>query len=186
MGLGGSKKEPEPSYTDSTKGYTSALTGGLVGIKDRAYEYYEYGENYPYFCAVFLTGCLFIVLSCFFIPVIVVSPYKTANLFNMGCSIILISFAVLHGPKEYCINRFLCGPSPRNYFAAGFLVCIVLCIYVSVFKRSFILTLLVLIIEVGCLVFFLMSYFPGGVNGVSKLFTTIWSSIKGLGKLCDS
>ena len=165
---------------------TSGLTGGISGIRERAYEYYEYGENYPYFCIVFLTGCLFIILSFFFIPVMPVSPYKTANLFNMGCTVILISFAVLHGPHEYCVNRFLCGPYPRNLFALGFLVCICLSIYVSIFQRSFILTLIVLVAELACLAFFLMTYFPGGVGGVSKLFSTVWSSIKNIAKWCDS
>ena len=176
----------EPTYADSAKGFGASMTSGLVGLKSKAYEYYEYGENYPYFCAVFLTGCLFIILSFFFIPVMVISPYKTANLFNMGCLVILISFAVLHGPKEYCINRFLCGPKPRNLFAMGFFVCIFLSIYVSIIKKSFILTLIVLILEVGCLIFFLMTYFPGGVDGVSKLFKTIWGSLQSIGKLCDS
>ena len=163
----------------------SSATSGLVGLKDRAQEYYEYGENYPYFCAVFLTGCLFIVLSFFFLPVMVVSPYKTANLFNMGCGVILISFAVLHGPKEYCIDDFLCGPKPRNFFAIGFFVCIFLSIYVSIFRRNFILTLIVLLCQIGCLVFFLMTYFPGGIAGVKKLFTTVWGSLKSIGKLCN-
>ena len=131
------------------RGYASSFSAGLTGAataaRDRAYEYYEYGENYPYFCGVFLIGWLFISMSTFFIPVMPVSPYKTANLFNMGCITILISFAVLHGTKEYCINQFLCGPKPRNFFAIGFFLCIILSIYVSIIQRSFLLTLLVLI-----------------------------------------
>ena len=89
MGLGGSS-DPKPSYTDTAKGYSASVTETFTGFKDRAYEYYEYGENYPYFCAVFLTGALFIFLSFFFIPVMPVSPYKTANLFNMGHAIMCI------------------------------------------------------------------------------------------------
>ena len=138
-----------PSYTETARGYasslTTGLTGGLTGVRDRAYEYYEYGENYPYFCGVFLVGWLFIFLSTCFIPVMPISPYKTANLFNMGCITILVSFAVLHGVKEYCVKQFICGPKPRNFFAIAFIACSLLSIYVSIIQQSFFLTLIVLI-----------------------------------------
>ena len=69
-------------------------------------QYHELA-TYRHFCFIFMAGAFFIFMSFCMLPTIVVTPTTVANLFNIGSITILISFAVLWGPKEFCLDRFL-------------------------------------------------------------------------------
>ena len=111
-------------------------------------------------------------------------PKKLASWFNIGLIFILISFGVQKGFKEFFVDQFFCGPKPRNYFSIGFLVALVFCSFFAIAKESFIGTLIFLIIEAVLGAYFIGSYWPGGVEGVTMFFKTLCTGIKNVCTSC--
>ncbi len=109
------------------------------------------------------------------LPFIIFKVRAIANLFNAGAITILISFGVLWGAREFWLDRFFY--SSRSIYAFGFTSTMGVCIYYSFFKESYLMTLLTLIAELGFLLYFIASYFPGGVNGVTKMLKAAWTMI---------
>ena len=103
------------------------------------------------------------------IPWIVIKPALVANLFNLGAGTIMASFGFLWGPMEL-LKRFMQGA--KKMYALGFLVSFVLCLYMSLIKQSFFMTLIVLCFEVSFLMYFICSFFPGGQQGLNTLLKT--------------
>ncbi len=131
-------------------------------------EVIETSKNYGKFAVIFLVGCFFVFLSLLMLPFIIFKVRTVANLFNTGAITIFISFTVLWGAREFCLNRFL--NKARSLYAIGFLASLVLCVYYSFFKESYLMTLITLIAELCFVIYFVASYFPGGIDGVKSMF----------------
>ena len=101
------------------------------------------------------------------LPWVVINPSGVANFFNVGSLIIIASFAILYGPEEFFKRRLLKGP--KKGYIIGYLVSLVICLYASIIRGSFILTFLALMAEFGFMLYFIASYFPGGRDGMTKL-----------------
>lgn len=157
------------------------VKGGLSTLTQKAKDAANYGTNYKYFCIMFLIGCVFMVITLFCLPTFPISPKRPALLFNIGMICILISFGIQRGFKVFFIDQFFCGERPRNFFAIGFVITALLCLFVGVVKDSFIWTLIFFILELALCIYFLASYFPGGLEGVNYFFKFLWECIK---KLC--
>ena len=114
------------------------------------------------------------------LPWILISPSSVANLFNLGSVIILASFAIFHGFEEFFLRKFMVGE--RKFYAVGYCVALILCIYSSIFADSYILTFVCLAAEIGFMMYFVASYFPGGKEGLTKCLKAAWEMIKGCGR----
>ena len=68
-------------------------------------------------------------------------------LINLGSICILSSFGFLKGFYNYFVKELMCGP--RKYFALGYLISIVLSVYASMVKKSYLATLFTLGVEVS-------------------------------------
>lgn len=132
-------------------------------------------KNYGKFALLFVIGCFFIFLSLLMLPFIIFQVRSIANLFNLGAIIILFSFAVLWGAHEFWVKRFFY--STRSVYAIGFVVSMALCIYYSFFKESYLMTLVTLAAELCFIIYFIASYFPGGIEGVTKLLQAAWTTL---------
>ncbi|WPG99727.1 Hypothetical protein R9X50_00254600 [Acrodontium crateriforme] len=105
---------------------------------------------------------LFIV--CFiFMPAFMLKPRKFAILWSMASALFLSSWAVMMGPFIYA--RHLISPE-RVPFTATYFGSIVLTLYFAVGLQSTILTLISAIVQVVALVWYLVSYFPMGSQGL--------------------
>ena len=113
---------------------------------------------YPYFIGLFCLGIFFLFLALCFLPFIVIAPRKCANLINVGSLCILGSFAILNGPQEF-ITKLI---KEKGLFFVGYIGSIIMTIYASMVLKSYILTIVFLVVEVVCLLRFMCSYFPGG------------------------
>ena len=155
------------------------MSGATQGLNDL----YAQSEMYPYFIALFMTGCFFLFLALWFLPFIVVAPRKCANLINVGAICILSSFAVIKGAYQFFITDMLCHPT-KWFFAWTYLVSMICTLYASMVLKNYILTLIALGIEVVCLLYFICSYFPGGTKGMKYMLNFTWTGIKKLFKCC--
>ena len=100
------------------------------------------------------------MLSFFLLPYFVIAPQKVSMLISLGSMCILGSFGFLKGFYNYFIVELLCGP--RRYYALGYILSILFSLYASMIKKSYLLTMLTLVLEVVFLLYFICSSFPGG------------------------
>ncbi|KAF2171384.1 hypothetical protein M409DRAFT_63687 [Zasmidium cellare ATCC 36951] len=105
---------------------------------------------------------LFVV--CFtLLPILSLRPRKFAILWSMASALFLGSWAVMMGPLVYV--RHLISQE-RLPFTATYFGSIALTLYFAVGLRSSILTLMSSIVQLVALVWYLVSYFPMGSQGL--------------------
>ncbi|CAF3790775.1 unnamed protein product [Rotaria sp. Silwood1] len=124
-------------------------------------------------CLVMGIFCLF--LSSLFIPVIVIKARKFALLFSFGSLFFLSSFSMLWGPTNHLKHLTNVDRLP---FSISYLVTLICTIYYSVLVKSYFFTIIFALLQIGALIWYVVSYIPGGARGLkffSKLFYTFVS-----------
>ncbi|ULU05597.1 hypothetical protein L5515_014042 [Caenorhabditis briggsae] len=121
--------------------------------------------------------CIIGAIFCFstaavLIPVILVSTRKFAALNTLGSVLMLLSFAFLLGPKSYITH--LASPQ-RRLVTVSYLSALFATLYSSLWLKSTIFTLVAAIFQGFTLVWYILSYVPGGERGLffmTSLFTS--------------
>lgn len=133
------------------------------------------GKALMYFGLFLASGVFFIVIAfTMFLPVMVLMPQKFAICFTLGCCFIIGSFFALKGPMNQLSHM---SSKERLPFTVGFVGSMVGTIYVSMVLHSYILSVLFSILQVLALVYYVISYFPGGSAGMKFLSSTLTSSV---------
>ncbi|KAJ8021609.1 Protein transport protein SFT2 [Holothuria leucospilota] len=122
--------------------------------------------------------CLLGGLACFlfawcFLPVLALKPRKFALLYTLGSIFTLGSFALLWGPVNHLKHLFSVQRLP---FTAAYFGTIAATLYFVFVKQITLMALICSICQVIALVWYLVSYIPGGQTGLtffSKLFATV-------------
>ncbi|RKF58931.1 Protein transport protein SFT2 [Erysiphe neolycopersici] len=114
------------------------------------------------------SGCNIGALVCFVIcfalwPIMMAKPRKFAILWSLGSLLFVASWAAMMGPWTYAKHLI---SQPRLPFTATYFGSIILTLYFSLGLHSTILTLFSSLIELICLVWYLISYFPMGSSGL--------------------
>ncbi|XP_065210798.1 uncharacterized protein LOC135838903 [Planococcus citri] len=128
------------------------------------------------FCICLCVSGLFFGLSLLYIPVIVLKARKFALCFTLGSCSTLCSFAFLWGPVNYL--KHLCSVE-RLPFTAVYFASLSATLYFAMVMQSTILTALCAVIQIVSLVWFVVTYIPGGQTGLSmfrRIFTSAVSS----------
>ncbi|KAJ8061336.1 hypothetical protein OCU04_010399 [Sclerotinia nivalis] len=114
--------------------------------------------------AGFNIGALACFVICFVLfPYLIVLPTKFAILWTLGSMLFLASWAAMMGPWTY-ISHLI--SAPRLPFTTTYFGSIGLTLYFSLGLRSKPLTLISAIIQIICLTWYLVSYFPMGSSGL--------------------
>ncbi|KAH7295106.1 hypothetical protein KP509_27G032600 [Ceratopteris richardii] len=128
-----------------------------------------------YFGLTLATGVFFIFISfTMFLPVMVVMPQKFAICFTFGCLFVMGSFFILKGPRTqfwHMVSR------ERLPFTAGFVASMAATIYVSMVLHSYLLSVVFSGVQVFALLYYVISYFPGGSAGMRFLSSMVTSSV---------
>ncbi|GJP49417.1 hypothetical protein CLOM_g8625 [Closterium sp. NIES-68] len=131
-----------------------------------------------YFMLVLATGVLFLFLAfSMFLPVIVLSPQKFAVCFTIGCLLVVGSFFVLKGPMVQLKNMTSTERLPFSLFLTGSMVSTIYC---SMVLHSYLLSVISSGAQVLALVYYVVSFFPGGTTGLrflTSMFTSAASSL---------
>ncbi|KAI5065974.1 hypothetical protein GOP47_0018598 [Adiantum capillus-veneris] len=128
-----------------------------------------------YFGLTLATGVFFVFIAfTMFLPVMVVMPQKFAICFTLGCLFVMGSFFVLKGPRTqfwHMISR------ERLPFTAGFMTSMAATIYASMVLHSYLLSVVFSGVQVFALLYYVVSYFPGGSAGMRFLSSMLTSSV---------
>ena len=132
-------------------------------------------KSYTYALISFVVAALFAFLSFLMLSMIVLSPDKFVLFFTLTTSALLTGFAFLKGPRTYVKNLFV---DKNLYASAALLTSIILSLYFSVIAKSYLWSLLFILIEVNCILYF---FCKAGISvaQVKWVCSTAWSTIKG-------
>ncbi|CAF0725363.1 unnamed protein product [Adineta steineri] len=120
-------------------------------------------------------GVFCMSFATLFIPVIVLKARKFALLFSFGSVFFLSSFSMLWGPTNHFKHL---TNTDRLPFTIVYILTLVGTIYYSVWVKSYFFTIIFALLQFGALVWYVVSYIPGGTRGLkffSKLFYTFIS-----------
>ncbi|XP_060565793.1 uncharacterized protein LOC132724852 [Ruditapes philippinarum] len=122
------------------------------------------------FVVCLLMGTFCFCLACLYIPILVLKARKFAMLYTVGSLFIICSFSMLWGPMNH-IKHLLAAerlPFTSVYFGTMFAT-----IYFSIWVKSTVFTVIFAVIQILALVWYIMSYIPGGQTGM-KFFSRIF------------
>jgi len=120
-------------------------------------------QRLTYFGVFAGVGVLFIFLAFLFFPLVVVAPQKFALLFTAGSLSIIGSLVILKGANNF-LSHFMSWE--RLPFSAAYFSSLLVCLYVTVGMRSYVLALLSSLVQIVCLASLLASYMPGGLHAL--------------------
>nr|CAD7266912.1 unnamed protein product [Timema shepardi]CAD7577503.1 unnamed protein product [Timema californicum] len=117
-------------------------------------------------------GILCFTLAALYIPVLLFKARKFALLYTMGSLFTICSFSFLWGPINHLKHLF---SRERLPFTAAYFGSLIATLYFALSVQSTPLTVLFAVAQVMALLWFLISYIPGGQTGLA-FFTRLCSS----------
>ena len=126
-------------------------------------------------------GLLFFSMATVYIPILLLKARKFSLLFSLGSVFTMGSFSFLWGPCSHFKHLLA---KERLPFTAVYLGSLLATLYFALVLQSTIFTSAAAVFQVGALLWFVISYIPGGQTGL-KFFTRICSSMckKGSGSV---
>ncbi|XP_040988441.1 protein transport protein SFT2-like [Juglans microcarpa x Juglans regia] len=178
LGLGFDLEAAVRSANDTVTGTFNVVSKGvrdLPGNLQSATSSVPSGKALMYFGLLLASGVFFVFIAfTMFLPVMVLMPQKFAICFTLGCGFIIGSFFALRGPKNQLAHM---SSKERLPLTLGFISSMVATIYVSMVLHSYILSVLFSVIQVLALLYYAISYFPGGSAGMKFLSSALTSSV---------
>ncbi|KAL1202971.1 hypothetical protein V5N11_015222 [Cardamine amara subsp. amara] len=166
------------SANDTVSGTFSVVSKGvrdIPGSLQSATSSMPSGKSLMYFGLLLASGVFFIFIAfTMFLPVMVLMPQKFAICFTLGCGFIIGSFFALRGPQNQLAHM---TSMERLPLTLGFIATMVGTIYVSMVLHSYILSVLFSVLQVLALIYYCISYFPGGSSGMKFLSSALTSSV---------
>jgi len=112
--------------------------------------------------------CLVLGLICFawstiYIPMLVFKARKFALLFSLGSAFVMGAFGMMWGPWDTCAHLF---SKERLTFTATYFGSLGATLYFAMGMQSTILTTIAASFQVMALLWFIVSYLPGGQTGL--------------------
>lgn len=166
-------KSANSSISSAFSSVTKGVQSATANVQSAA-QFVPSRQALTAFAIMIAAGSFFIFMAFFmFLPVIVLVPQKFAISFTIGCIFMVGSFFALKGPKAQFYHMI---SKERWPFTAGFIGSMAATIYVSMVLHSYILSVIFAVIQVLALLYYLLSYFPGGTAGMQFLTSMIVSS----------
>ena len=129
--------------------------------------------SYLKFGIVFFTGIVIIMISLFFLPLILISPKKFALLFALGTFVSLLSFIFYYGTLQFFELLF---NKDRVWFTMVYLTGFFGCLFFpTFFGKNYFIILAFSGLEMISTLFFILTFLPGGYSSI-KMFTNLFIS----------
>lgn len=174
--FGGTGGTPPVSQTDEeSAGLMSWASAKITSVKSSVDDFTATRERITLFAILAAAGTVCMILAFTFLPFVIISPHKFALLFTMGSALMLASFSSLRGHAAFLKNI---ASWDRLPFSASYGVSLVGTLYASLVMGSYILTMLFSVVQVVALMYFLVSYIPGGTGALTMVGSFIGSGFK--------
>lgn len=120
-------------------------------------------------------GIFFFSAAMFLLPVLLLKARKFSLLFTLGSLFLILSFSFLWGPVNHLKHLF---SKDRLIFTCTYFGTLFMTLYFAMARHSTPWTVLFAVLQLIALIWFLLSYIPGGYTGIS-FFTRLCSSTVG-------
>ncbi|KAL7515481.1 hypothetical protein ACHAXN_013118 [Cyclotella atomus] len=141
----------------------------------------NYQQRFQIFCICLLLSALFFALGFFVgIPLLTVRPQKFALSFTCGSITFMSSFAILKGPQAHLMSM-LAGD--RIHFTVMYLGSMLLTLYLTFTAggaKGYVLVLGSSALQLLALMWYLITFLPGGAMGMKVLTQAMWTLMKPL------
>jgi hypothetical protein len=116
-------------------------------------------------------------LSTLMLPLLVFKPHKFAVAYTLGNLLMMASTIFLVGPKQQCQNMWT---GNRALASCAYFGSVIGTIYAALFLRIYLLVLFFIAVQIGCVVWYALSYIPFGRQLVSKFLKPILKGVSAL------
>ncbi|KAJ1821971.1 protein transport protein sft2 [Coemansia sp. RSA 2671] len=172
-GFFGNLREGATSFVSNTgstlsglAGYGGDDSGGSVGTSSRG-EWFGLTLMQRW---VGFAGCAVLALFCYMLafmalPLMIVSPQKFATAFSLGSLSTIAAIALLRGPRahtQHMVSR------ERLAFTLTYFGSVFFTLFFSAIAHTYLGTLFFVVIQIVALVWYVVSYFPGGTAGLQS------------------
>ena len=145
----------------------------LTKLKNYLISNIQVETSYLKFGVVFITGMIIIMLSLFFLPLILISPKKFALLFALGTFVSLSSFIFYYGTIQFFELLF---NKDRIWFTLVYLTGFFGCIFFPAFLyKNYFIILAFSGLEMISTLFFILTFLPGGYSSI-RMFINLFIS----------
>ncbi|KAJ2779493.1 protein transport protein sft2 [Coemansia javaensis] len=115
-------------------------------------------------------GCAVLALFCFMmavmsLPMMVLSPQKFATAFSLGGLSTVAGIALLRGPRAHTAHLL---SRERLLFSLCYFGSVFATLFFSVVAHSYLGTLAAVVVQLVALLWYVVSYFPGGTAGLQS------------------
>lgn len=167
-----------PLLKTASETFSGAFTSVSNKVKELPGNVQTATSNLPsrtaltYFGLMMSVGVFFCFLA---FTLFLMWPRKFAITFTLGCIFIIGSMFALKGPKAQFFHMI---SRERLPFTISFMVSMGLTIFVSLYMQSYILSLVFASVQVMAMLYYMVSYFPGGTTGLTFLGSMATGSVK--------
>ena len=141
----------------------------------------NYQQRFQIFCISLLLSALFFALGFFVgIPLLTVRPQKFALSFTCGSITFMSSFAILKGPQAHLASMMT---RERIGFTSMYLGSMLLTLYLTFTAggaKGYVLVLASSALQLLALIWYLITFLPGGAMGMKVLTQAMWTLLKPL------
>jgi len=144
-----------------------------------------YQQRFQVFCALLVLSVVFFALAFFVgLPTIALKPQKFAISFTCGSMTFMGSFGILKGPVEHLKSMF---SSERMFFTTIYFGSMYSTLYLCFNKggiRGYVLVLSASAVQLLALLWYLISFLPGGTAGLKVVTRAICTMLQPVFKVC--
>jgi len=137
------------------------------------------------FCALLFLSALFFALAFFVgLPMIALKPQKFALSFTCGSLTFMGSFGILKGPKEHLVSMIA---GDRLIFSTVYVGSMLATLYLTFTKggiKGYALVLSASAVQLVALLWYLISFLPGGAMGLQLVFKAMWTILQPVMTAC--
>ncbi|KAL7542860.1 hypothetical protein ACHAXR_012158 [Thalassiosira sp. AJA248-18] len=141
----------------------------------------NYQQRFQIFCICLLLSSVFFALGFFVgIPLLTVRPQKFALSFTCGSITFMSSFAILKGPYEHFKSMLAYD---RIHFTVVYLGSMMMTLYLTFTAggaQGYVLVLGASMLQLVALLWYLVTFLPGGAMGMKVLTQALWTLLKPL------
>lgn len=140
-----------------------------------------YQQRFQVFCGLLLLSSVFFALGFFVgVPLLTVRPQKFALSFTCGSMTFMGSFAILKGPSEHLRSMLTYD---RAHFTLAWLGSMAMTLYLTFTAggaRGYVLVMASSGCQLLALLWYLITFLPGGATGMKLLTQAMWTLLKPL------
>lgn len=163
------------SSLNAARSGISSAGATIGGGASSATSFMPSAAQFTYFAVFMGSGVFFVFIAVtMFLPVIILAPAKFASAFTLGSSLIMASFFALKGFQaqlKYMMEK------ERLLFSIGYIGSMGATLYAALIMHSYIMSLACCGIQVVALLYYLLSYFPGGTASMRYIGYMVWSAV---------